>query len=74
MEEADHGSATTVKTLWTETILDVLYLALKYEKPDKDVLEVLRYVKLKGCKPAYVIDKVRRKLGDRAAFRVKSLM
>lgn len=72
MDEEDDTSATTAKTLWTETILQVLYLALKYDKPDEDVIKILK--QMKGSKPDYIIKKVEQKLGDAAASRVNSLM
>lgn len=74
MEEDDITSQTTAKTLWTETILEILYLAIKYDKPDKDVRKILMQVRMKGCKPAYIIRKVDQKLGEQAALRVKALM
>ncbi len=72
MEEADDTSATTAKTLWTETILEILYLALKYDKPDDTVRKVLK--QMKGCKPDYIIRKVEQKLGEEASLRVSKLM
>jgi len=72
MEEVDNTSATTAKTLWTETILEILYLALKYDKPDEVVRKVL--TQMNGCKPDYIINKVDQKLGKRTALRVRMLM
>jgi hypothetical protein len=74
MGEDDNTSNTTAKTLWSETILEVLYLALKYDKPDKDIREILELVKTKGGKPEYIIQKVNQKLGEEAASRVEALM
>ena len=74
MENVDNTSETTVKTLWSETILEVLYLALKYDKPDADVRNVLKMVRSKGAKRSYIIQKVKGKLGEAAALRVRSLM
>lgn len=74
MEEVENTSMTTAKTLWTETILDILYLALKYDKPDKDISELLKQLRMKGCKPLYIVKKTRQKLGEGAASRVRALM
>lgn len=74
MDDADNTAPTTAKTLWTETILEVLYLALKYEKPDNNIRDVLKQVRIKGCKPAYIIRKVQQKLGDSPAERVRRLL
>lgn len=72
MEGEDNTSPTTAKTLWTETILEVLYLALEYERPDEDVKKILH--QMQTSKPAYIIRKVGDKLGPDAATRVKSLL
>lgn len=74
MDSDETTSMTTAKTLWTETILEVLYLALKYDRPDSKVREVLNQVRMKGCKPAYIIRKVNQKLGEQAALRVTGLL
>ncbi len=72
MEEDDTTSATTAKTLWTETILEVLYLALKYDKPDETVRKILK--QMKGSKPDYIIKKVDQKLGEAASLKLRTLM
>ena len=72
MEEADNTSATTAKTLWTETILEVLYLALKYDKPDEDIKKLLN--QMRRCKPDYIIQKVEQKVGEVAASRIRGLV
>lgn len=74
MDGDEQTSMTTAKTLWTETILEILYLALKYDSPDDKVREVLKQVRMKGCKAAYIIRKVDQKLGEHAALRVKGLL
>ena len=68
------STTTRAKTLWSETILDVLYSTLKSEKPDYAVTQILREVRLKGFKPAYIIAKVERKVGRQASLRVKRLL
>lgn len=72
MNEEDNTSPTTAKTLWTETILEVLYLALEYERPDEDVKKILQ--QMQGSKPAYIVLKVQQKLGEAAASRTRTLM
>ena len=74
MEDSDITPVTTAKTLWTETVLEILYLALKYDKPDKDITKLLSQIRTKGCKPAYIIRKVSEKLDDGAATRVRDLL
>lgn len=74
--ELDNTTTTTTvaKTLWSETVLEILYESLKKNKPDATIREVLREVRLKGFKPHYIIEKVRNKVDGTAAIRVKALM
>ncbi len=71
---SSNSTTTQAKTLWSETILDVLYNTLKSDKPDYAVTQILREVRLKGFKPAYIIQKVERKVGRQASLRVKRLL
>ncbi len=68
----DNTSPTTVKTLWTETVLEVLCLALEYDRPDEDIIKIL--YQMQTSKPAYIIEKVEQKLGKAAASRLRGLM
>jgi len=61
MVDDDSTSMTTAKTLWTETILEVLYQSLKSNKSDTKIREVLTEVRLKGFKPDEIIEKVEKK-------------
>lgn len=72
MSEEDDTSPTTAKTLWTESILEVLYLALKYDKTDEDIRKILKL--MTTCKRNYIIQKVDQKLGKEAASRVSILL
>jgi len=74
MTESDNTSLTTAKTLWTETILEILYQTLKTNKPDAEVKSVLKEVRIKGFKPGLIIQKVEKKVGKQAALRVKALL
>ena len=74
MVDEDNTSLTTAKTLWTETILEVLYQSLKLNKPDDAVREVLKEVRDKGFKPDYIYEKVEKKVDKKAAIRVRGLM
>ena len=64
---------TTVRTLWTETILEMLYEALRGNGSDVQVKGILVEVTEKGMKRKYIIDKVREKVDDTAAVRVRAL-
>lgn len=74
MEDEDNTSLTTAKTLWTETILEILYQTLKANKPDDVIADVLREVREKGFKPDYICEKVEKKVDKNASIRVRGLM
>ena len=74
MVEDDNTSLTTAKTLWSETILEVLYQSLKLDKSDNAIREVLTEVREKGFKPDYIIEKVEQKVDKKASIRVRGLM
>lgn len=74
MEDEDNTSLTTAKTLWTETILEVLYQSLKANKPDDAIKDVLREVREKGFKPNEICEKVEKKVDKLASTRVRGLM
>jgi len=64
---------TTAKTLWTETILEILYETLRKNKDDAQVRKVLEEVKSKGFKREYIVGKVTKKVNAQAANRVHML-
>jgi len=70
----DDTTKTTAKTLWSETILEILYESLKANKSDAQIGEILREVQSKGFKRDYLVERVEKKVGDRAAIRVKALL
>jgi hypothetical protein len=65
---------TTAKTLWSETILEILYETLRKKKPDAELASVLKEVQQKGFKRDYILEKVGKKVDDRAALRVRQLL
>lgn len=74
MDDQDATSLTTAKTLWTETILEILYQTLKDKKPDNSVIEVLKEVRQKGFKTEQLVEKVEKKVDKQAALRVRALL
>lgn len=74
MDDQDATSLTTAKTLWTETILEILYQTLKDKKPDNAVIEVLKEVRQKGFKTEQLVEKVEKKVDKQAALRVRALL
>lgn len=70
----DGTTKTVHKTLWSETLIEVLLLALKKNESDNKIIEILKELKQKRFRAGYISDKVRRSLGDTEAARVKKLM
>lgn len=71
---SEDTTKTTAKTLWTETILEILYESLRRNKGDSQVKDILNEIRQKGFKRQYLIDKVKVKVSAEAAARVKSLL
>ena len=69
---ADH--TTTPKTLWTETVFEILIDALKANKDDKQIIEALKDLKQKQVKGVVVVSYIDKKLGNEQAMRVKALL
>jgi hypothetical protein len=69
---ADH--TTTPKTLWTETLFEILIDALKANKSDKYILEALKDLKQKQLKGVVIVSHIDKKLGKEQAMRIKTLL
>jgi hypothetical protein len=65
---------TTAKTLWTETVLEILYETLRKNKDDAQLRNVLKEVQAKGFRRDQIIEKVGRKVDAQAATRVRKLL
>jgi len=65
---------TDVKTLWSETILEILYTSLERKKTDKEIKKILIEVRSKGYSKDYIIKKVENKLDEQATRRVRNLL
>lgn len=68
-----NSGKTITKTLWSETIIEMLIDSLKRNASDKQVRELLREIRDKGFKRRYVLAKVEKSAGAAAAQRVKQL-
>jgi hypothetical protein len=64
-------TATEVKTMWSETLLEALYVALEKKAGDAKIREILEELKGKGYKKDYLIEKVTKKAGPNAADHLK---
>ena len=65
---------TVSKTIWSETLIDLLLVALQKNAPDAKVKEVLKELSDKGYQAGYIIKKVTKELDDNAARRVRKIM
>ena len=69
----EETTKTVAKTLWSETVLEILYETLRRGKGDAEIRKLLKEVKQKGFKRDYVEEKVRKLVHDQAADRVRHL-
>ena len=75
MTNKDETKTTTteVKTMWSETLLEALYVALEKKVGDAKIREILGELKEKGYKKDYLIEKVGKKIGPNAADHLKRI-
>lgn len=62
------------KTLWSETLIEMLIIALVANKPDEQIKELLNDCKNKGFKKSYLVEKVRKEMNDKSAHRVQMII
>ena len=67
----DTNDKTLAKTLWSETMIDMLIALLKANKSDEQIKGVLLECKQKVSKANYLTGKVRKELDEAAAARRK---
>ena len=65
---------TATNTLWTETLLELLYSALQKRGDERRILKVVHGLKQRGLGAGYLLHKVREELGEEAAARFKRIM
>ena len=73
-DNSDDNTKTIAKTLWSETLIDVLMVALEKNAADDKIIDILKELKQKKFKASYITDKVRRSRNETDAHRVKQLM
>ena len=64
---------TIAKTIWSETLIDILLVALKKNSPDDEIIKLLKDLQRKGFKKFYLIDKVTKEVDEAAGRRVRRL-
>lgn len=65
---------TLAKTIWSDTLIDMLCASLRANKSDEQIKGLLMECKQKGFKASYLTGKVRKEVDDAAAIRMKRLM
>ena len=65
---------TEIKTMWSESLLETLYVALRKDKEDAVVKDVISDLKAKDYDDDYLINKVKVKVGPNAAVRIRGLL
>ena len=70
----DTTQKTIAKTLWSETLIDLLVIALQNKQSDKKVTELLRELKQRNFKNDYIISKIGKTLGASEENRVRILL
>jgi hypothetical protein len=68
------GEGTEIKTMWSESLLETLYVALRKDKEDALVQEIIVDLRAKDYDDEYLINKVKKKVGPNAAVRIKKLL
>ena len=71
MQEDDK---TEAKTLWSETILEVLYASLNKNKDDSQIRSVLLEIRQKGYSAEEILKKVENHVSAEAATRIRRLL
>ena len=69
-QEVNTSQTTEKRTLWSETLLDMLYDAIEYDWSGNAVREILFELHQKGYKITRVVKKIDKKLGKEACARL----
>ncbi len=62
------------QTLWSETLLEMLFHALRKERSDREVREILRELRAKGYRSGYLVTQTDERVNAAAAWRVRRLV
>ena len=65
---------TTLKTLWSESIIEILLDSLRHDKSDAQVIYAVRDLYRKKFKAEYLLNKVSKELGNSFAKRLAGLI
>ena len=73
-DELTQQTETVAKTLWSETLIEMLIVALTKKKSDQQIIEILKELQEKEFKKDYIVNKVDRSMGEIEARRVRALL
>ena len=73
-DKTDTTHQTVQKTLWSDTLVELLVAALKKGSADPHIINLLIEMKDRNFEAKYVTSKVRKELNEEAVNRVKKLM
>lgn len=64
-----------IQTMWSESLMEHLYLALKKDKEDEMILEIIGELRAKDYDDDFLIKKVKQKIGNETAVtRLQNLL
>jgi hypothetical protein len=65
---------TRTKTLWSETQFQILYSAIKKNRPEAEIVEIIKDLGSRGFPASYLVQKVQDKVGMTSANRLKVII
>jgi hypothetical protein len=72
---SNHINEDTIpKTLWSETIIDILIDALRTGRPDDQIIPVIKGIYSRQFNTSYLLKKVQKELGQQASARVYAII
>ena len=74
MIDDNEDDKTMAKTLWSDTLIDMLIASLKAGKSDDQIKGLLRECKQKGFEADYLTGKVTKEIDATAAMRIRRLI
>lgn len=70
----DEDDKTIAKTLWSDTLIDMLIASLKAGKSDEQIKGLLKECKEKGFEADYLTGKITKEIDAHASMRIRRLM
>lgn len=74
MSDKDADMTTSARTMWSESLFESLYLALRKGKENDVIMGIVNDIKAKQYKDNYIIRKTKKDLGAVEGARVEALL